>query len=197
MSDSKEDRRSGLDRRKNDLEYEVKELRNTIFTMLNFTNMYALVLDQQMLIRFANASLALDLGFKGYSELIGKCWLDFIDPHERKTVNVIHQAIANGTGDWEKYREFKNTIVSIDKTIEVYWFNSHINTDYNWTFSFGVRARPIIQDELNMASIRNYYRDIINKDREMINAMRDVIGLRDKIVDTCKPNFSTEDNIFV
>lgn len=197
MSNSKEERRSGFERRRNDLEYEVKELRDIIFTMLNFTNMYALVLDQEMIVRFANTSLALDLGFKGYQELIGRCWLDFIKPEDFKTVSAIHQAIANGIGDWEKYREFKNTIVAKNETIEVYWFNSHINTDYNWTFSFGVRARPIVQDEINMNSIRNYYRDIINKDREMIVALRDVIGLRDKIVDTCKPNFSKEDSIFV
>lgn len=201
MSDLKKqvtnERRSGIERR-NNLEYEVRELRNIIFNMLNFTNMYSLVLDQNLTIRFANASLSIDLGFKEYTELIGRCWLDFVVPKERDMISVIHKSIADGTDGWEKYREFKNHIVNTDKdTIEVHWFNSHINTDYNWTFSFGIRKRPLIIDDINMDSIRSYYRDIINKDREMIIAMRDVIHLRDKIVDTCKPGFNIDENIYV
>lgn len=192
------ERRSGIDRRKDEMEFEIKELRNTIFTMLNFTSLYALVLDQQMKIRFINTSLAIDLGYTGYSELIGRCWLDFIVEEERNIVKMIHQSVALAEGNWDEYREFKNRIVDKNGyTIEVYWFNSHINTDYNWTFSFGVRAKPVIKDDDSINSVRNYYRDIINKDREMITALRDVISMRDKIVDTCKPSFKKEDSIFV
>lgn len=191
------ERRSGIERRST-LEDEVKELRNIIFNMLNFTNMYSLVLDQNLIVRFANASLSIDLGFKGYTELIGRCWLDFVADEEKDVIAVIHRSVADGIDGWEKYREFKNNIVAANNDlIEVHWFNSHINTDYNWTFSFGIRKRPLIIDDINMESIRSYYRDIINKDREMIIAMRDVIHLRDKIVDTCKPSFDTEEKIYV
>jgi hypothetical protein len=191
------ERRSGIERR-NSLEDEIKDLRNIIFNMLNFTNMYALVLDQNLVVRFANSSLSIDLGFKGYTDLIGRCWLDFVSDKERDIISVIHKSISNGISGWEKYREFKNVIVNSNgDTIEVHWFNSHINTDLNWTFSFGIRKRPVVIDDINMDSIRSYYRDIINKDREMIIAMRDVIHLRDKIVDTCKPGFTTDDKIYV
>lgn len=197
MSDLKDqvnERRSGIDRRTS-LENRVKDLRGIIFKMLNFTNMYTLILDQNLIIRFANSSLAIDLGFDGYSGLTGKCWLDFVPEREQNIIEGIHKSIANGTNDWEKYREFKNRIRNINgEEIETYWFNSHINTDYNWTFSFGIRKRPIVQDDVNMDSIRNYYRDIINKDREMIKSMREVIGFRDDIVNTCKTDFA--DNIY-
>jgi hypothetical protein len=57
--------------------------------MLNFTNMYCLVLDKEMVIKFANLSLALDLGFESYEEMIGHCWLDFIKDR-RKTNDPIN-----------------------------------------------------------------------------------------------------------
>jgi len=193
------ERRSGIDRRNSsNLETEVNELRNIIFSMLNFTNMYALVLDQEMIIRFVNKSLSFDLGYTSYTELIGHCWLDFVPEKERQLVGVIHKSVALAEGNWHKYREFKNQIVSKNGIIfDIHWFNSHINTNLNWTFSFGVRERPIIKEDADIDNIRHYYRDIINKDREMIFALRDVIGLRDKIVDTCKPNFNQEDTIYL
>jgi PAS domain S-box-containing protein len=192
------ERRSGIDRRSNNLETEVSELRNIIFSMLNFTNMYALVLDQQMVVRFVNTSLALDLGYKSYNDVIGQCWLDFIPEKDRKIIGAIHTAVSLAEGNWNKYREFKNQILNKNGDIfHVHWFNSHINTNLNWTFSFGVRERPIIKDDVDIDSVRDYYRDIINKDREMIFALRDVIGLRDKIVDTCRPNFNQEDTIYL
>ncbi len=182
-------RRMLEERRKNmsELKSQVKELRSIIFNMLNFTNMYVLILDQNMIIKFANNSLAIDLGFEKYDDLLDKCWLEFIKTKEGETISAIHHAIANGTKDWEVYREFQNTINGKKGELNVCWFNSHINTDYNWTFSFGIRKKTT--QEVSMDSVREYYQDIISKDRVMINAMRDVIGLRDKIVDSCKPSF--------
>jgi len=177
------------------LEKQVKQLRKTIFNMLNFTNLYVIVLNEKMDIKFANNSLAIDLGFDSYKELLGRCWLDFIEEKERRTIITIHAAVSNGYDKWEdKYREFNNNIIGVNGKIHsVYWFNSHINTDYNWSFSFGIKKQP--KPETTIDSVRNYYKEIINKDRVMINSMRDVIGLRDKIVDSCKPNFIGNENI--
>jgi transcriptional regulator with PAS, ATPase and Fis domain len=173
-----------------ELKNQVKNLRRTIFNMLNYANMYVLVLDEKMEVRFANSSLALDLGFNNYKELVGRCWLDFIKEEERKTVITIHKVISVGE-EWEKYKEFQNTIVGKEE-IYVHWFNSHINSDYNWTFSFGIRKKPPTQ--ITMTSIRNYYKDIIDKDRTMIDSMRDMIVFRDRVVDSCQPKFDVENN---
>lgn len=171
------------------LEQEVKELRETIFNMLNFTNMYCLVLDTEMVIKFINQSLALDLGYKSYEEIIGKCWLDFIIEDDQDLIKSVHASVAYGVDEWEeKYREVQNNIRRLDGNVmTVYWFNSHVNTNLNWTFSFGLQ-RPIRVTEGN-DSIRDFYYDVIQKDRLMINSMRDVMGLRDKIVNSCKPAF--------
>lgn len=167
---------------------ELKELREVIFNMLNFTNMYCLVLDNKLVIKFVNLSLAIDLGFESYTNLIDQCWLDFIDEREITMITTVHSAVANGIENWEeKYREVQNKIITKEgKSISVHWFNSHINTDLNWTFSFGIKREPVID---SVDSIRDFYYDVIQKDRVMINSMRDVMGLRDKIVDSCRPNF--------
>jgi PAS domain S-box-containing protein len=175
------------DRRKNLalLQDQVKELRSIIFNMLNYTNMYILVLDQQMLIKFINNSLANDLGYDKFDDLLGKCWLDFIDENDKETIKIMHTSIANGYENWETYKEFQNEINGKDgEKINVCWFNSHINTDYNWTFSFGIKKEI---ETHSMDSIRDYYQDIISKDRVMISAMRDVIGLKNKKEDFCVP----------
>lgn len=166
---------------------ELEELRNIIFNMLNFTNMYCLVLDQEMIIKFVNLSLALDLGYKSYEEILGKCWLDFIKNEEKHMIQIIHQSIANGLNNWEeKYREVQNTVITKQgRQFPVYWFNSHINTDLNWTFSFGIKKINSERED----DIRDFYFDILKRDRVIINSMRDSMGLRDKIVNTCKPTF--------
>ena len=178
-----------------DLKEQVKQLRATIFHMLNYANMYVLVLDEKMEVKFANNSLAQDLGFNDYNDLLGKCWLDFIQDQDRQQITTIHAVIAEGK-EWKKYREFQNCILGSKGNIIVHWFNSHINSDYNWTFSFGIRKEP--QTQVTMESIRSYYRDIVANDRTMINSMKDMILLRERvvnpIVDSCEPNFDVGEN---
>jgi hypothetical protein len=165
------------------LEEQVNKLRKTIFDMLNYANMYVLVLDEKMEVGYANNSLAIDLGLDKYSDLVGRCWLDFISDDDRKAVTTIHSVVSRGIDNWEKYREFQNNIKGVDVNIAVHWFNSHINSNYNWTFSFGIRREPVT--EVTMKSIRTYYRDIIDQDRTMINSMRDMIIFRNKVIDSC------------
>ena len=173
-----------------ELKEQVNHLRMTIFNMLNYANMYVLILDRKMDVQFANNSLAVDLGFKTYNDIVGKCWLSFIRDDERKIITTIHKVVSDGVPEWEKYREFKNNIKGTEGDILVHWFNSHINTDFNWTFSFGIRKEPAT--EITMDSIRTYYKDIIDKDRTMINSMKDMILFRNRIVDSCEANVETE-----
>lgn len=162
------------------------KLINTIFKMLNYANMYIIILDEKMEVKFMNQSLASDLGFESYEDGLGRCWLDFIVDNERKTILTIHKMVSEGM-NYEKYREFQNKIKTIDdRIIDVLWFNCNINTGYNWTFSFGIRKEPIT--EVTIDSLRDYYRDVIDKDRTMINAMRDMIVSKQKLMDSCEPS---------
>lgn len=164
----------------------IEKLMETIFNMLNYANMYILILDEKMEIKFINQGLAIDLGLESYENGIGRCWLDFLIEEEKKLVTTVHKKVASGI-DYMKYQEFQNKIISKDGlVIDVSWLNAHINTNYNWSFSFGIRKEP--ETRISMESIRGYYKDIIEKDRTMINAVRDMILSRDRIIDSCEPS---------
>lgn len=166
---------------------ENRKLRKTIFNMLNYANMFVLVLNEKMIIKYSNNSLAKTLGFNTYEDIIGKCWIDFLVEDERKLITTVHKLIADGE-NWTKYREFRNHIKPINENnpIMVHWFNSHINTDYNWSFSFGITKTPN-PTMVSMESIRDYYKDIIEYDRTMIEAMRNTIIEKEQ--KTCQPTF--------
>lgn len=149
----------------------MSELSEIVFKLINFTNTYILVLDEESNIKFANNSLAIRLGFESYNDLLGRCWLGFLEENSIEHMKIIYKTIAYGK-NWEKYKEFKTKIK--DTPIEISWFNSHINTDYNWVFSFGVQQE--ITKNKTMDFIRNYYNEIVNNDRVMIEAIKDKIN---------------------
>jgi hypothetical protein len=155
---------------------EIKQLKNIIFNMLNFTNIYTLVLDKSMKIKFANNSLAKDLGFDTYKELLGRYWLEFISEKEKENVREIHSIISNNNNGWEKeYKECRNNIISkTGEMYSIYWFNSYINSEYRLTLSFGIKKEQVYYTTID--SVRNYYQEIINRDRVMINSIRNLIG---------------------
>jgi len=164
-------RRIIIDRREkmSKLEDQVKELRKVIFDILNFTNMYVLVLNEKMIIKFANNSLATDLGFKKYNDILGRNWLDFIE--DKDIIYKVHESIPFGHN-----KEFQNKIYGLNgEELSVHWFNSYINTDYNWIFSFGVKKDPPIEMTDSIESIRTHFLNMINEDRIMINSMREVM----------------------
>jgi hypothetical protein len=168
------------------LEYQISKLRKTIFNMLNYANMYVVVLNEDMIIKYANTSLARDLGFQIYKDILGKCWIDFLPENEIKETKTIHKIISDGK-DWERYREHRNHIQPINgNPIQVHWFNSHINSEFNWSFSFGITKSPN-PTTVTMESIRNYYKDIVEKDRTMIESIRDTITTKEKLNDACEP----------
>jgi len=162
------------------LEDQVKQLKNIIFNMLNFTSIYVLILDNRMNIKFINNSLAVDLGFRTYKELLGRCWMDFIDSKEKNVILTAHNSIINKKDNWEdKYKELKTNIVGKNGEVNsVYWFNSHINSDYNLTLSFGIKKN--INPGITIESVRNYYKDILDKDRLMILSMKDTIKMKEE-----------------
>jgi PAS domain-containing protein len=146
---------------------EADQLRKAIWDMMNFANMYVLVLDEKMNIKFANYSLYFALGFEDHTDILGRCWLDFIKREDSNSISAIHQAISENTKDAQRFNEYTNDIITLkEEIISVKWFNVHINSDYNWSFSIGIETeKPIV---ISAESIRTYYKEVINNDRTMI-----------------------------
>lgn len=158
----------------NQVNEELNKIKSAIWDMMNYANMFVLVLDENMTIKFINWSLATALGFKTESEPVGKCWLDFIPIEEKQVITTIHKVISTNSKSSKEYQEHRNSILTISgQRLEIKWFNTQINHDYNWSFSIGLIVEKSI--EITEDSIRAYYKDIINKDRTMIMALRDSI----------------------
>lgn len=164
-----------ISRTYNDMENRVRSMRNAVWDMLNYANMFVVVLDKNMNIKLANWSLATTLGFKNEDELIDKHWLEFIPEEEHEMISTYHSLISNSHNLTGINREFFNCILTNSgNEINVKWFNTQVNNNYNWTFSMGI-PRNNENFENTEDSIRAYYRDIIDQDKTMIEALRDTI----------------------
>jgi len=163
---------------------EKEALRKAIWDMLNYANIFVVLLDSEMNIVLINYSLATKLGFKDETEAIGRCWLDFIKPEEHDQLTTIHHSLAY-EGDHEKYREVINDIVKLSgDTCTIKWFNFTVNSDYHLTFSLGIPKEFPIQ--VTEESVRSYYKDVLAKDRTTIDSLRDMIVKGTKTPDFCK-----------
>jgi len=151
---------------------ETVKVKRAIWNMMNYANMFVLVLNKDMKIKFMNWSLAKALGYENEEEPIGKCWLTFIKEKDKTKITNVHSLLT--TEKDERVKEFTNDIVKLDGSLlNVKWFNIHINNDYNWTFSIGLLTK--ITPEITEESVRSYYKNIIEQDRTMIRSMRDTI----------------------
>jgi len=172
---------------KQTMQGKLAKVKNALFDMLNYANMYTLILDEHMNIRYINWSLSKVLGFETEDEPIGKCWLDFVPKSVSENLSFIHTVVITGD-EPDKYREVVSDILTLDgKQRTVKWFNTKINHDYNWSFSFGMPVDEPL--EITEESIRSYYRDIIEKDRTMIQSMREILttDYLKNGVDVCNP----------
>jgi PAS domain-containing protein len=166
---------------------ESLSLKKAIWDMLNYANMFVLILDKNLIIKLCNWSLATTIGFKDESEIIEKCWLDFIPPRNVELVKQIHSMVKTCEEQKEeKYKEVVNDILLLNgETRLVRWFNMCINHSYNMTFSIGIMQQT--QAQATDESIRAYYKGVIEKDRTMIYSLRDFILNPKKDDRACNP----------
>lgn len=157
------------------LKKEAASLKKAIWDMLNYANIYVVLLDKNLIIRLINYNLANDLGYKNEKVAIGHCWLDHVPPSSLAIVRIAHKELAFGQ-DKSKYKEVINDIrIANDQIVSTKWFNIPINSKYNMTFSIGIKLTiPEDYVKISEESIRAYYKDIIEKDRSMIKSLRDV-----------------------
>jgi PAS domain S-box-containing protein len=161
------------------LKREATTLKKAIWDIINYAEMYVVILDKHMIIRLINHSLAKELGFENERDVIGRCWKEFIPEDQQLQVMSVHYTIAHEPEKYSKFAEFTNDIHNLngDRT-HVKWFNVPINGGYNMTYSMGLKVDPkkrAAEVKISEDSVRTYYRDIIEKDRTMIQSLRDVV----------------------
>lgn len=161
---------------------EKEALTKAIWDMLNYANIFVVLLDDKLNIVLINYSLAIKLGFKNEEEVVGRCWLDFIKPTEKEQIFAIHQSLYEE--NHEKYRETVSEIVKVDgSTCTIKWFNFVVNDNYRLTFRFGILKE--FPTEVTEESLRSYYQDILLKDKTMIRSLRDMVVKKIETPDFC------------
>lgn len=141
-----------------------------LLEILNYSNAYVLVLDQEMKIRYINNTLVNRLGFESYKELMERCWLDFIPEKIRDVVKMVHHSLVHET-DCTEYKEYTNMIQDVNGVeFKVKWFNMCINHGTFWTFSFGLPQVEMIA--VSEEDIRSRFMEAIESDRTMIKALK-------------------------
>jgi PAS domain S-box-containing protein len=145
-----------------------------------------------MNIKFINDTLADRLGFATTSEMIGRCWLDFIPEKNQENIKSVHYAILHG--DSNDYNEFLNKLVSLDGSeFQVQWFNTLLNHDTNWSFSFGMPKEN--SSITTMEKVREDFRSRIESDKTMIRSLKTHVNNPPEehdLIITCETELETE-----
>lgn len=161
----------------------VSDLEKVVWEMLNYSNLFVVILDENLNIKLINWRLATALGFSNEEEPIGKCWLDFIPESKRVVIKHIHRNVMNNNPEFTE--ALTDLVIANDQVVSVRWFNCKINHEMNWTFSIGVPITQITA-EMHIDSLRSYFQDIIQRDATMIKAIRDVATMPMSIENVCE-----------
>jgi hypothetical protein len=151
---------------------EVEKIQSEIWKLLDYSNLFVVMLDRNLEIKIINYHLSKILGYDRPSDLIKKDWREFLRSPDHELIHHVYNEIIDGN---QSYKEFTNDIIDLEKkTITVKWFNTLINHDFNCIFSVGVPLTkdPSIDEDID--SLRAYFRDILEQDRTIINAMKEV-----------------------
>lgn len=171
-----------------ELKKESGSLKKAIWDLINYSSMYCVILDTKMIIRLCNLSLANELGFSSGKDMVGLCWLKFIPLEYADRIKVIYNSLAfDDSNRSHKYREVTNDIITKnEKRITIKWFNTRLNHETHMTMSFGLKLIDDVSISESEDSIRSYYHNIIEKDRTMIQSMKDVVLKGVDNLDTCE-----------
>lgn len=156
------------------LREEKQKIQINIWNLLNYSSAYTVVLDKDLKIVISSYSLAKFLGFNSEDELVGLDWLQFIPSKNREIVTFMLEKVREGE---IKYIEATSEILDKEGKIHlVKWFRSAINGNKQGTFSIGIPVgvddvEALLEDE---ESVRSYWRDVIQKDKTTITAIRDM-----------------------
>lgn len=153
----------------------VTDLKQTVvnlWNILDYSNYFVVVLDKDLEIKLCNRMLAKTLGFQTEEELIGRKWFEFIPETTKDIIRIIHQE-TNDRKDTTI--ESTSEIITLKgRIIVAKWFNSFVNSELDWVFSMGVPLRA--NEQQNIDNVREFYKEILAKDRTTINAIKKLIS---------------------
>lgn len=152
---------------------EKKKLQNSIWKILNLSNLFVVSVDRNFKINLINDCLIKALGYDSDKDLLGQNWSKLLTPETMEITKFMHQDLLSGS---PKYKEMMFDLIKKDSTkISAKWFNTLINSEFQFIFSVGIPLyiEPTSLTQ-NIDNVREYFRQILEKDRMTISAMKDI-----------------------
>lgn len=155
-------------------ENEEEKLRNSIKELFDYTNMYMIILDDNMKINSCSYALAKSLEYNNPDELLGLSWNNFLTKEESERIILIHQNIIDNTEIYKNsMREVSYNLITKSGTpISVRWFNSRIKNGHTHSFSIGIPLNEKITSDDEIDSIRTYWKRVIDKDEATLKSFK-------------------------
>jgi len=143
-----------------------------IWDILNYSNIFVLVLDKNLKIALCNKYLAKHLGYNDEKDVIGLEWKNFLPPSTAYAMKEIYEAIKSGR---EEFKEFTTEIIPKEgNSFAVKWFNSYINGEDEVLIRIGTPIGTRREHNEGIDALRLYYRNVIDKDRTTIQSIKEL-----------------------
>ena len=147
----------------------MNEIIETVCRLIDFSNMFLVIMGEDGKIASIGNRVSKHINHpENFVELNGKNWFDFVVPIDRERVQGEYNEIILNKD------LCKETIYGISGetsgAIQIKWIISYVNHEYNLVLSIGI---PVSKDETEFERIRNYYSEIIAKDRTNIQSIKD------------------------
>ena len=148
----------------------MNEIIETVCRLIDFSNMFLVIMYEDGKIASVGNRVSSHINYpENVVELNGKNWYDFVIPTDVERVKKEYSDIVNNK---ELCKETTYGISGpISDIIKIKWIISYVNHMYNFILSIGV---PISKDETEFDRIRNYYSEIVMKDRDKIELAKQV-----------------------
>ena len=155
------------------LEEASNKAKANVWNLINYSNLYCLIIDKDFIIKVINYPLAIKLGGEHEKDpkILGQNCLKFCPEDQIGLAEHIVKDINDGS---ELYKEVIMDLKDLNGEITpIKWFNSKANNHEGWLFSIGIPLIRQVDSLQDIDSLRAYYRNVLDKDRTMINVIKD------------------------
>jgi len=159
---------------------ETPDLVSLIFEIISGSNYIILVLSKDLTIRMCNDVFAECVSYGDKGVVIGTNLLDYVQSESKFIVKSLYEAMFK---QLEKMPETKlsqeieyEILCREGKTWLMKWFATVVNSGDDLALHLGLRYSNPHQFSMDSATLRAYYRELIERDRVYINAVKTLIG---------------------
>ena len=162
-----------ISKRNKAYQIEKEKVEKLLWSVINYSKFYFLVIDSSINIRIANLSLANILGFESPEELTGRDFKEFLSDSSKEAISALFKESEDKTKKVQSTGECIYDVYSYieKKRTTVRWFSTRLN---GFILTFGVSILyEIVEDNIkDENSVRHLWETEIKKDKVFIESIK-------------------------